>query len=82
LPIADAAKKWTSMNDGTILTVPETAEILRVSKNTAYELVRQRRIPAIRLGRRILVPRHELENWITNEARTIGAGNGDLADVR
>lgn len=51
-----------------LLTVPEAAELLRISRNLAYELVTQRRIPHIRLGRRVLIPRQGLENWIAREA--------------
>ncbi len=50
-----------------LLTVSEAAKLLRISRGLAYELVRQERIPSIRLGRRILVPRHGLEVWIAQE---------------
>ncbi len=51
-----------------LLTVSEVAKLLRISRGLAYELVRQERIPFIRLGRRILVPRQGLEVWIAQEA--------------
>jgi prophage regulatory protein len=51
-----------------LLTVREAAKLLRISRNLAYELVAQGRIPHIRLGRRILVPRFGLEAWIAHEA--------------
>jgi excisionase family DNA binding protein len=38
------------------LTVDEVAALLRISRGAAYEAVRQGTIPALRLGRRILVP--------------------------
>jgi excisionase family DNA binding protein len=37
-------------------TVPEAAELLRVSRNQGYELVRQGVIPVIIIGSRIRVP--------------------------
>lgn len=43
------------------LTVAEAAELLGVSRGLAYDLVRRGEIPSIRLGRRLLVPRHALE---------------------
>lgn len=57
-------------NDGQILllTVREAAKLLRISRNLAYELVAQGRLPSIYLGRRILIPRHGLERWIAQEA--------------
>jgi excisionase family DNA binding protein len=56
-------------NDGQVLlTVKEAAKLLRISRNLAYELVAQGRLPSIYLGRRILIPRHGLERWIVQEA--------------
>lgn len=51
-----------------MLTVPEAAQILRIDKVTVYELARAGRIPAIRIGRRVLVPREALMRWIETEA--------------
>lgn len=51
-----------------LLTVKEAANLLRISRNLAYELVAQGRLPSICLGRRILIPRHGLERWIVQEA--------------
>ena len=57
------------MNDEVILlTVPEAAKLLRISRNLAYELVARGEIPAIRLGRVIRVPRAPLEEWVKSEA--------------
>ena len=46
--------------DALVLTVEETAELLRISRGSAYEAVRAGDIPSIRIGRRILVPRQLL----------------------
>lgn len=69
------------MDDNFLLTVPEAAMILRISKNKAYDLVRQRLIPAMYLGKKIRVPRHALERWILEQS-TARAGNEDPATVR
>lgn len=47
-----------------LMKVPEVAKFLRISKNLAYELIAQRRIPSLRFGRTIRVPRLELEAMI------------------
>jgi excisionase family DNA binding protein len=45
-----------------VLTVRETAKLLRISEGVAYEAVRAGRIPAVRVGaRRWVVPRDRLE---------------------
>lgn len=52
------------------LSVMEAAMIMGVSKNVAYEAVRQGEIPSIRLGGRILVPRTALERLLKTGNRT------------
>jgi len=42
-------------------TVDEAAKILGISRNCAYDAVRRGEIPAIRLGRRLVVARKALE---------------------
>lgn len=46
------------------MTVTEAAEVLGVSRSTAYELVRSGDLPALRLGRRIVVPEHALDELL------------------
>ncbi len=55
-------------DNATLLTVPETAKLLRISRNLAYELIAQGGIPAIRLGRIIRVPRAALDEWLAHKA--------------
>ncbi len=40
-----------------VLTVEEVAQILRVGRNHAYELVRTGVIASVKLGRRLIVPK-------------------------
>lgn len=51
-----------------LLTVPEAAKLLRISRNLAYELVTRNELPAVRLGRIIRIPRAALDDWIANRA--------------
>lgn len=51
-----------------LLTVAETARLLRISRNLAYDLIAQDKLPHVRLGRRILVPRARIARWIEDEA--------------
>ena len=43
-----------------VLTVTQLAKVLRISKNTAYKLVREGRIRIKRLGRVIRISKHDL----------------------
>lgn len=55
------------MEDGLLLTVPEVARVLRISRNLAYSLVACGDIPCIRLGRSIRIVRPTLEAWINDQ---------------
>ena len=46
------------------VTVPEAAAMLGISRNFAYQLVRERKLPSIRFGKRILIPRVALEKML------------------
>lgn len=52
------------------LTVDELKDALGVGRRQAYELVNRADFPAIRLGKRILIPRDALKRWL--EAQTEG----------
>ncbi len=47
-------------DDRLTLTVDEAAQLLGISRGSAYAAARAGDIPAIRVGRRLLVPRHAL----------------------
>ena len=51
-----------------ILTVPELAEHLRVSRPKAYELVAREDFPSIRIGKRIVVPEDSYYRWLDEQA--------------
>ena len=55
------------------LTVDEAAEVLGISRGSAYEAVRQGTIPTIRLGRRILVLAPALERMLEGAGVDIDA---------
>ena len=43
------------------ISVPEAAELLGISRNNAYELVKRGELPSIKLGKRKLIPKVALE---------------------
>lgn len=51
-----------------ILTVPEMAELLKISRTTAYEWVHIAGFPALRVGNCIRVPRGLLMDWVASQA--------------
>ena len=65
-----------------LLTVPETAKVLRISRNLAYQLVARDEIPSIRLGWLIRVPRARLEQWLDSGSASSGHRDLDGATER
>jgi excisionase family DNA binding protein len=49
------------------LKVPEVAEVLRIARSRAYELVAEGEIPSIRIGRSVRVSRTELDRWLEEQ---------------
>ena len=47
-----------------LLTADDAAELLRVRRSTVYELARNRRLPHVKVGRRVLFVRADLAAWI------------------
>jgi excisionase family DNA binding protein len=60
-----------------LLTVPEAAKLLRLGRNSVYELVACRQLPALRFGRAIRIPRASLEAWV--ERATLERVDGNAA---
>ena len=52
-----------------MLSVPEVAAILRISRAGAYELAHTKDFPAIKIGNRIVVPRDKLLEWIETKSQ-------------
>lgn len=47
-----------------MLSVPEMAAALGISRAGAYELVRTEGFPALKIGSRIVIPKDELQEWV------------------
>jgi excisionase family DNA binding protein len=60
-----AATERTPLSEP-LLTADEVAALLRVPRSTVYELTRSRRLPFIKVGRRTLFVRLDLEAWVVD----------------
>lgn len=56
-----------------ILTVHQLAQALGISANSAYKLVHQREIGCKRVGRKILVPKQCLIDYVRSAHYTVAA---------
>ena len=56
--------------DFAVLTVQETAKYLRLNRNSVYEASKRGDLPiAIRVGRRLLIPRAALERFLSSTSK-------------
>lgn len=53
------------------LNAREAAGVLRISKSKVYELAQSESFPAIRIGKRVVIPRDKLIQWMTNQAEGV-----------
>ena len=54
------------MDQPKTLTVDQAAKMLGISRNNAYEAVRNGTIPSLRFGGRIVIPRVAFERMLDN----------------
>jgi excisionase family DNA binding protein len=55
-----------------IMTIPEVASYLKISKSKIYYLVGRRKIPHLRIGRNVRVRESDLMKWMT--AQVVNGG--------
>ena len=51
-----------------VYTVKEIQEVLKVSRNTAYELVKSQEFPVVKLGDTYRISKVVFNNWLHNQA--------------
>ena len=54
-----------------LLNTTQLADLLGVSHSSVYELIQEDGFPSLRIGKRIVIPKEELRQWIS--ANTKGA---------
>ncbi|MBV8798448.1 MAG: helix-turn-helix domain-containing protein [Alphaproteobacteria bacterium] len=52
-----------------VITVPEAAQELGISRNSGYEAAARGELPTIRIGRRLLVPRAALDRLLSEAGK-------------
>ena len=59
-------------------TPADLSLILPVSRATLYRMAEQKRIPSLRIGRRVIIPREPFKKWIEKEC---GMGNPSMGVI-
>ena len=54
-----------------MLSVPEMATALGISRAGAYELARSEGFPALRIGTRIVITKDKLQEWVDKQIEKI-----------
>lgn len=52
-----------------ILTVPEVAEYLKMSKSKVYDMVKKEKIPFIKIGRNVRIRESDLIDWLDKKTQ-------------
>lgn len=64
------SKSATTFDDlPLILNVNDVASILGISKVSAYELVKSKGFPVVRVGRRIKIPKAAFIEWLDDQSK-------------
>lgn len=60
--------KYKSYDDlPLMLSVPEIASVLGISRAASYELARSKDFPSLRIGTRIVVPKDQFIEWVNRK---------------
>ena len=54
-----------------LLNVKQLADLLGVSDSSVYELIQEDDFPSLRIGKRIVIPKEELQNWISTHTKGV-----------
>lgn len=52
-----------------VYSIPEVSMLLGISRTKAYDLTHQEGFPKIELGRRVVVPCKEFEEWLSSQVQ-------------
>ena len=64
--VAESTPTEPALLQKAMLSVEEAGELLGVSRQLTYQLARRDDFPCLRIGRRMLIPRHKLIEWVDN----------------
>jgi excisionase family DNA binding protein len=62
----------TAAMEQLLYTPEEAAEVLKVSRSTVYDLMRERKIPSVKIGRARRIPVHALRRFVDDFAEAVG----------
>ena len=54
-----------------LLNVKQLADLLGVSDSSVYELIQEDDFPSLRIGKRIVIPKEELREWVSTRTKEV-----------
>ena len=54
-----------------LLNVKQLADLLGISESSVYELIQEKDFPSLRIGKRIVIPKEELREWISARTKEV-----------
>jgi excisionase family DNA binding protein len=61
----------SGLSGNKVLTIPEVAAYLKISKSKIYYLVSQKQIPHLKLGRNVRIRESDLSEWLELQAHKL-----------
>lgn len=60
-----------------IMTLPEVAKYIRVHKSTVYRMLKQNRIPAIKVGNQWRFKKDRIDRWLETDGLKVSLEKGE-----
>lgn len=57
------------MEEKLVYSVPQAAKVLDLSAKTVYQMTHMEGFPVLRVGKRTLIPRAALEEWLNKQTQ-------------
>lgn len=70
--IVHMSAETIQLNEAVYASVDLLARDLGISRQAAYEGLRRKSIPSIRLGKRFIIPRAAIQEWLRTAAGNMG----------
>lgn len=62
------------------LTALEVAELLKITKNTVYELVKRGELPGYKVGKKLRIDKRDVQNYINNQ-KSVKGNNSNIFKI-
>ena len=54
-----------------VLTIPELQKALRIGRSTAYRLIKTKKLPCVRIGKSIRIPKEYIKEFVESQCEAV-----------